>query len=83
MTGRQPGSYSKTNQDACLYPYGGFAYLNLVDNNPCELVRLDPQQSAIVIDLTNYEPLYAVRETARKRHASSRAPTFCISPRSR
>jgi HK97 family phage portal protein len=52
-------------QDAALYPYGGFAYLNWVDGKPYELVRLDPERSAVVIDYSNLEPLYAIVEDGK------------------
>ena len=52
-------------QDAALYPFGGFAYLNWVDGKPFELIRLDPERSSIVIDWSNLEPSYAVREDAK------------------
>lgn len=52
-------------QDAALYPFGGFAYLNWVDDKPYELIRLDPERSAVVIDYSNLEPSYAVREDGK------------------
>jgi HK97 family phage portal protein len=52
-------------QDAALYPFGGFAYLNWVDGKPYELIRLDPERSAVVIDYSNLEPQYAVREDGK------------------
>lgn len=52
-------------QDAALYPYGGFAYLNWVDGKPYELIRLDPERSSIIIDYSNLEPQYAVREDGK------------------
>jgi HK97 family phage portal protein len=52
-------------QDAALYPYGGFAYLNWVDGKPYELIRLDPERSAVVIDYSNLEPQYAVKEDGK------------------
>lgn len=47
--------------DALLQPYGGFAQIVRVDGKPYELIRLDPRLSSIVVDYSNFEPLYAIR----------------------
>ncbi|MET4242725.1 HK97 family phage portal protein [Bradyrhizobium sp. RT10b] len=52
---------SQVTADALLQPYGGFAQIVRVDGKPYELIRLDPQLSAIVVDYSNFEPAYAIK----------------------
>lgn len=52
---------SQVTADALLQPYGGFAQIVRVDGAPYELIRLDPQLSSIVVDFSNFEPLYVVK----------------------
>lgn len=52
---------SQVTADALLQPYGGFAQIVRVDGKPYELIRLDPQLSSIVVDFSNFEPLYVVK----------------------
>ncbi|MET4216057.1 HK97 family phage portal protein [Bradyrhizobium sp. LB14.3] len=52
---------SQVTADALLQPYGGFAQIVRVDGRPFELIRLDPQLSAIVVDYSNFEPAYAIK----------------------
>ncbi|WP_439374932.1 phage portal protein [Bradyrhizobium sp. DASA03120] len=47
--------------DALLQPYGGFAQIVRVDSKPYELLRLDPRLSSIVVDYSNFEPLYVIK----------------------
>jgi HK97 family phage portal protein len=58
-----PNALFKTQlmADALLQPYGGFAQIVRVDGKPYELIRLDPRLSSIVVDYSNFEPLYAIR----------------------
>lgn len=52
-------------QDAALYPYGGFAHIGRAsDGRVVELVRIDPEQSSIIIDYVNLEPIYAYRQVS-------------------
>ncbi len=48
--------------DALLQPWGGFAEIVRVDGGkPYELSRLDPMLSSVVIDFSNFEPVYAIK----------------------
>jgi len=48
--------------DALLQPYGGFAQIVRVDGGkPYQLLRLDPRLTSIVVDYSNFEPLYAIK----------------------
>jgi HK97 family phage portal protein len=52
---------SQITADSLLQPWGGFAQIVRVDGKPYELIRLDPQLSAVVIDFSNLEPQYAIK----------------------
>jgi HK97 family phage portal protein len=48
-------------RDACLYPNGGFAHIVRVDGKPVELLRIDPEQSKVIVQTDNSEPVYKVQ----------------------
>jgi HK97 family phage portal protein len=53
---------SQVTADSLLQPYGGFAQIVRVDGGkPYQIIRLDPQLSSIVVDYSNFEPLYAIK----------------------
>jgi HK97 family phage portal protein len=52
---------SQLTADSLLQPYGGFAQIVRADGKPFELIRLDPMLSSIVVDYSNFEPLYAIK----------------------
>ena len=56
---------SQVTADSLLQPYGGFAQVVRVDGKPREIIRLDPMLSAIVVDYSNYEPEYAIKEDGK------------------
>lgn len=56
---------SQVTADSLLQPYGGFAQIVRADGKPFEIIRLDPQFSSIVIDYSNFEPLYAIKENGK------------------
>lgn len=62
-----PNALFKTQlmADALLQPYGGFAQIVRVDGKPYELIRLDPRLSSIVVDYSNFEPLYAIKANGK------------------
>jgi HK97 family phage portal protein len=47
--------------DALLQSYGGFAQIVRVGGKPYELIRLDPMLSAVVVDYSDFEPVYAIK----------------------
>lgn len=49
-------------RDALLYPGGGFAHIVRVDGKPVELIRYNPDVSAVTVDATDAgEPIYKVQ----------------------
>lgn len=48
-------------RDACLYPNGGFAHIVRVDSKPVELIRYNPEESKVTVEIDNGEPLYKVQ----------------------
>ncbi len=61
--GWTPASIFRTTvtADSLLQPWGGFAFINRVDGNTFELIRLDPRLSSVVIDFATGEPEYAIK----------------------
>ena len=55
-------------RDALLYPNGGFAYINFVDDKPYELTRFNPEINPVIVEYVDSEPFYRVgdREIPRK-----------------
>ena len=55
-------------RDALLYPNGGFAYINFVDDKPFELTRFDPEINPVIVEYIGTEPFYSVgdREIPRQ-----------------
>jgi HK97 family phage portal protein len=55
-------------RDALLYPNGGFAFINYVDDKPFELTRFDPEINPVIVNYVDSEPFYSVgdREIPRK-----------------
>jgi HK97 family phage portal protein len=58
---------SQVTADSLLQPWGGFAQIVRADGKPFEIIRLDPQLSSIVIDYSNFEPLYAIKADGKNR----------------
>lgn len=48
-------------RDALLYPHGGFAFINRVDDGkPAELIRINPEENSISVTYENSEPVYKI-----------------------
>jgi HK97 family phage portal protein len=52
-------------QDAALYPIGGVAHVGRAgDGRVVELLRLDPEQTSLVVETVNHTPSYGLRPVA-------------------
>jgi HK97 family phage portal protein len=49
-------------RDALLYPNGGFAYINFVDDKPFEMTRFNQEINPVIVKYVDSEPFYHVGE---------------------
>lgn len=56
-------------RDALLWPHGGFAFINRVNEKPIELIRFDPRHTQVTPIYQGSEPAYRVTGTTQPNAA--------------